>query len=96
VPTTTRAFVAAAMLAPCERHVAVTIEVGPVLPAASTSEPDLPPRVDPLVNNSAAEIHVVRGGGWNRSVREIHNAFRGAAVYSYEVPAPGFATFLTD
>ncbi|APR86073.1 Sulfatase modifying factor 1 precursor [Minicystis rosea] len=46
--------------------------------------------VDPLVNDPTKLVHVVRGGGWNRSVRGIQAAFRGAAVESYEVGALGF------
>jgi formylglycine-generating enzyme required for sulfatase activity len=46
--------------------------------------------VDPLVNNPGALVHVVRGGGWNRSVKGIQTAFRGAAIYTYEVPGLGF------
>jgi formylglycine-generating enzyme required for sulfatase activity len=46
--------------------------------------------VDPLVWNPKVGLHAVRGGGWNRSVRGIQAAFRGAAIMSYEVPALGF------
>ncbi len=45
---------------------------------------------DPLVENPRKAVHVVRGGGWNRSARGIQSAFRGAAIYSYEVPGLGF------
>jgi formylglycine-generating enzyme required for sulfatase activity len=46
--------------------------------------------VDPLVSDPKKIVHVVRGGGWNRSVRGIQTAFRGAAIHTYEVPALGF------
>jgi formylglycine-generating enzyme required for sulfatase activity len=46
--------------------------------------------VDPLVNEPGHLVHVVRGGGWNRSVRGIQAAFRGAAIYTYEVGGLGF------
>jgi formylglycine-generating enzyme required for sulfatase activity len=45
--------------------------------------------VDPLGVLPSA-LHVVRGGGWNRSGRGIQSAFRGAAVDSYEVGGLGF------
>jgi formylglycine-generating enzyme required for sulfatase activity len=45
---------------------------------------------DPLVQDPSKVVHVVRGGGWNRSVRGIQAAFRGAAIDSYEVGALGF------
>jgi formylglycine-generating enzyme required for sulfatase activity len=46
--------------------------------------------VDPLVENPRSQIHVVRGGGWNRPSFGIQCAFRGAAVHTYEVPGLGF------
>jgi formylglycine-generating enzyme required for sulfatase activity len=46
--------------------------------------------VDPLVINPGSQVHVVRGGGWNRSARGIQAAFRGAAIYTYEVGGLGF------
>jgi len=46
--------------------------------------------VDPLFSDPASVVHVVRGGGWNRSVRGIQVAFRGAAIESYEVGGLGF------
>jgi formylglycine-generating enzyme required for sulfatase activity len=46
--------------------------------------------VDPLVPGPDLGIHVVRGGGWNRSARGIQAAFRGAAIYTYEVGGLGF------
>jgi formylglycine-generating enzyme required for sulfatase activity len=45
---------------------------------------------DPLVIDPDSTVHVLRGGGWNRSVRGIQAAFRGAAIESYEVGATGF------
>jgi formylglycine-generating enzyme required for sulfatase activity len=48
------------------------------------------PAVDPLVSETTTLFHVVRGGGWNRSVRGIQAAFRGAAVETYEVGGLGF------
>jgi formylglycine-generating enzyme required for sulfatase activity len=46
--------------------------------------------VDPVVVNPRTFVHVVRGGGWNRSVLGIRAAFRGAATADYEVPGLGF------
>ena len=48
------------------------------------------PDVDPVVRDPKVLVHVVRGGGWNRSVLGIQTAFRGAAIYTYEVPGLGF------
>jgi formylglycine-generating enzyme required for sulfatase activity len=45
---------------------------------------------DPLVSGPHTVVHVVRGGGWNRSARGIQAAFRGAAIYTYEVGGLGF------
>jgi formylglycine-generating enzyme required for sulfatase activity len=45
---------------------------------------------DPLVRSSKVIVHVVRGGGWNRSARGIEAGFRGAAIYTYEVGGLGF------
>ena len=45
---------------------------------------------DPLVVDPRSQVHVVRGGGWNRSVRGIQAAFRGAAIHTYEVGGLGF------
>jgi len=47
-------------------------------------------QVDPLVNKPGVGVHVVRGGGWNRSSRGIQSSFRGAAIFTYEVPGLGF------
>ena len=46
--------------------------------------------VDPMVEGPSSGVHVVRGGGWNRSARGIQAAFRGAAIYTYEVGGLGF------
>jgi formylglycine-generating enzyme required for sulfatase activity len=48
------------------------------------------PAVDPLIDNPDVIVHVVRGGGWNRSARGIQVAFRGAAIETYEVGGLGF------
>lgn len=45
---------------------------------------------DPLISDPRSLIHVVRGGGWNRSMRGIQAAFRGAAIHTYEVGGLGF------
>jgi formylglycine-generating enzyme required for sulfatase activity len=47
-------------------------------------------QVDPLVSEPKVLVHVVRGGGWNRSARGIQAAFRGAAIHTYEVGGLGF------
>ena len=46
--------------------------------------------VDPLHLESETSVHVVRGGGWNRSADGIRVAFRGGARYDYWVPGLGF------
>ena len=46
--------------------------------------------VDPLHLDSDTAVHVVRGGGWNRSADGIRVAFRGGARYDYWVPGLGF------
>lgn len=48
------------------------------------------PVVDPHVSDPKVLVHVVRGGGWNRSVLGIQTSFRGAAIVTYEVPGLGF------
>lgn len=48
------------------------------------------PQVDPLHAGDGDLTHVVRGGGWNRSVRGITAWFRGAAIHTYKVPGLGF------
>ncbi|MDC3956732.1 formylglycine-generating enzyme family protein [Polyangium jinanense] len=45
---------------------------------------------DPHVQKPGVLVHVVRGGGWNRSNLGIQTAFRGAAIHTYEVPGLGF------
>ncbi len=45
---------------------------------------------DPLIQQPLSQVHVVRGGGWNRSARGIQAAFRGAAILTYEVGGLGF------
>jgi formylglycine-generating enzyme required for sulfatase activity len=45
---------------------------------------------DPRVQAPAAVVHVVRGGGWNRSALGIQASFRAAAIHTYEVPGLGF------
>jgi formylglycine-generating enzyme required for sulfatase activity len=47
------------------------------------------PETDPLHAKYPNGVHVVRGGGWNRSHRGIQNQFRGGAVVDYQVPALG-------
>lgn len=54
------------------------------LPYPKTSE------TDPLHLVSAESVHVVRGGGWNRSWRGILAAYRGGARRDYQVPGLGF------
>ncbi|MEZ4301151.1 MAG: SUMF1/EgtB/PvdO family nonheme iron enzyme [Polyangiaceae bacterium] len=46
--------------------------------------------VDPLHMESETAVHVVRGGGWNRSADGIRVSFRGGARYDYWVPGLGF------
>jgi formylglycine-generating enzyme required for sulfatase activity len=46
--------------------------------------------VDPLHLNYPEGVHVVRGGGWNRSARGIRTHYRGGAVVNYQVPGLGF------
>lgn len=46
--------------------------------------------VDPTHLESDRSVHVVRGGGWNRSSDGIRVAFRAAARYDYWVPGLGF------
>lgn len=47
------------------------------------------PRTDPVVRTSE-RVHVIRGGGWNRSYAAMVVTFRGEADYAYQVPALGF------
>lgn len=44
---------------------------------------------DPVVRRDAP-VHVIRGGGWNRSYAAMVVTYRGAAHYTYQVPALGF------
>jgi formylglycine-generating enzyme required for sulfatase activity len=46
--------------------------------------------VDPLHLRAEDSVHVVRGGGWNRSARGIRVDYRGGAVVDYRVPGLGF------
>ena len=45
---------------------------------------------DPLHLDEPDGVHVVRGGGWNRSGRGIRADYRGGAVVGYQVPGLGF------
>ncbi|RLB57958.1 MAG: hypothetical protein DRI90_17350 [Deltaproteobacteria bacterium] len=45
---------------------------------------------DPLHLDNPQGVHVVRGGGWNRSGRGIRADYRGGAVVGYQVPGLGF------
>jgi len=47
------------------------------------------PVTDPVVRLDVA-VHAIRGGGWNRSYAAMVVTYRGAAHYSYQVPALGF------
>ena len=47
------------------------------------------PVTDPLVRQETAN-HAIRGGGWNRPARALQGAFRGSAIYRYQVPGLGF------
>lgn len=46
--------------------------------------------VDPVHMTNEAGMHVVRGGGWNRSDVGIRVDYRGGAVVDYKVPGLGF------
>jgi formylglycine-generating enzyme required for sulfatase activity len=48
------------------------------------------PEIDPLHLKYPEGVHVVRGGGWNRSARGIRTHYRGGAVVDYQVPGLGF------
>ena len=43
---------------------------------------------DPVVRQDSA-VHAIRGGGWNRSYAAMVVTYRGAAVFTYQVPALG-------
>jgi formylglycine-generating enzyme required for sulfatase activity len=47
------------------------------------------PATDPVVTSNAA-VHVIRGGGWNRSYAAMEVTYRAAATSDYQVPALGF------
>ena len=47
------------------------------------------PATDPIAGKETG-MHVVRGGGWNRSGAGIRAWFRGGAVTNYAVPGLGF------
>ncbi len=47
------------------------------------------PQTDPVVRSDVA-VHALRGGGWNRSYAAMVVTYRGAAHYTYQVPALGF------
>jgi len=44
---------------------------------------------DPVVRLDVS-VHAIRGGGWNRSYAAMVVTYRGAAHYTYQVPALGF------
>jgi formylglycine-generating enzyme required for sulfatase activity len=46
-------------------------------------------QTDPLIA-ARASVHVIRGGGWNRSYAGMEVTYRGAAATTYQVPALGF------
>jgi formylglycine-generating enzyme required for sulfatase activity len=46
-------------------------------------------QTDPLVHQESA-VHGLRGGGWNRSYAAMVVTYRGAAHFTYQVPALGF------
>jgi len=47
-------------------------------------------QIDPVARDPHVLVHAVRGGAWNRPARGIQSAFRGAAIYTYEVGGLGF------
>lgn len=47
------------------------------------------PQTDPVLRLDIPE-HAIRGGGWNRSYAAMVVTYRGAAHYTYQVPALGF------
>lgn len=47
-------------------------------------------QTDPLHGTAEKGVHVLRGGGWNRSARGIMAHYRGGAVFDYQVPGLGF------
>jgi formylglycine-generating enzyme required for sulfatase activity len=46
-------------------------------------------QTDPVHMTNVEATHVVRGGGWNRSVVGIRTAYRGGAVVDYQRPGLG-------
>ncbi len=48
------------------------------------------PDTDPVYMKYEEGVHVVRGGGWNRSSRGVLAHYRGGAVVGYRVPGLGF------
>jgi formylglycine-generating enzyme required for sulfatase activity len=46
-------------------------------------------QTDPVVRQDGA-VHTLRGGGWNRSYAAMVVTYRGAAHFTYQVPALGF------
>jgi formylglycine-generating enzyme required for sulfatase activity len=46
-------------------------------------------QTDPVVRQDNA-VHALRGGGWNRSYAAMVVTYRGAAHFTYQVPALGF------
>jgi formylglycine-generating enzyme required for sulfatase activity len=46
-------------------------------------------QTDPMVTNDTA-LHVLRGGGWNRSYAAMEVTYRAASAQDYAVPAIGF------
>ena len=46
-------------------------------------------QTDPVVRQDSA-VHTLRGGGWNRSYAAMVVTYRGAAHFTYQVPALGF------
>jgi formylglycine-generating enzyme required for sulfatase activity len=47
-------------------------------------------QTDPKLMDYPLGVHVVRGGGWNRSGRGVMTQYRGGAVADYQVPGLGF------
>jgi len=46
-------------------------------------------QTDPVARHDGA-VHTLRGGGWNRSYAAMVVTYRGAAHFTYQVPALGF------
>jgi formylglycine-generating enzyme required for sulfatase activity len=46
------------------------------------------PQTDPVVRQDSS-VHGIRGGGWNRSYAGMVVTYRGAATFTYQVPALG-------